>query len=94
MNNNVAVGKWKTKSGETLDISNMEDSHIVNAIHMISKRGFVSPKTVSLYVCGPEPNGDMAQLAFDQEFDSVLESPISWKLGELEDEADKRGLRY
>lgn len=83
---------WKTKDGRTLLIRQMPDNHLLNAIRMLKRNGFVSPSTVEAYLLGPPPRGEMAQLYYEQEMDQVFQAPVSPTLGYLEDEADRRGV--
>lgn len=84
---------WKTKDGRTLLIKEMPDNHLLNALRMLKRNGFVSPSTVQVYLSVPPPQGEMAQYAYEQEMNQVFQAPVSPTLGHLEDEADRRGLR-
>lgn len=83
---------WKTKDGRTLLIKEMADAHLLNALRMLKRSGFVSPGTIQCYLSAPPPRGEMAQYYYEQELDQVFQSPVSPTLGYLEDEAGRRGL--
>ena len=59
--------KWKTKEGKEIEIKDMETSHIKNCLNMLERKGFVSMTTLDLYLSCSDPNGEMAQIAFEQE---------------------------
>jgi len=91
----MAIDKniWITREGEKILISEMKDSHLINTFKMLKRKGFISPATLNAYVFGSYPNGDMAQLAFDQEYTAILDAPVYPKMGEIELEIEKRGLK-
>ena len=68
---------WRTKDGRYIDPHNMTTSHIKNTLAMLKYHGFVGPSTVSFYLSGPMPHGEMAMDAYEQEFDHVLDAPVS-----------------
>ena len=81
---------WLTKDGRALRVKEMTTTHIQNAMAMLKRNGFTSYKTFQAYAsAGPE--GDMAQLCFDQEQQEVLSktphSAIDW----FHDELKRRG---
>lgn len=84
---------WKCKDGTEIKVSDMEDSHLINSIKMLERKGFVSPEALMCYFGGPEPLGDMAQLAFDQAFDEICQKTPFAPLGWLESEAKNRKLQ-
>lgn len=84
--------KWKTKDGREIEISEMADSHLLNTYKMLRRKGFISPKTFRFYLTCAGPNGEMAQDAFDQELDRVLDSPVSEFIDLFEEEIRRRGL--
>lgn len=65
--------QWKSNDGTVWDITDMADEHLENCIRFMEERaiGYLD-RTIEQYVAGPHPQGDMAQLAFDQEFDELL----------------------
>ncbi len=77
----------------------MIDSHLVNTIRMLErhaerKRGVAA----AFYICCPEPNGDGAQMCFEQERDSAWDA--TWKdyapdiLWAMREDASRRGLEW
>jgi hypothetical protein len=84
------MNTWTTKDGRVLLISEMEDSHLLNAIHLMER---VWAAYVLQYVAGPQPSGDLAQEAFDMEFDRLSEGGpgiVNEKYGLLVQESDRR----
>jgi len=95
----VAPGKsmWKTKDGTMIPVKEMTDGHLLNAMKMlkrVAKRRVA--RNVSFCLGCPPPTGDMAQMAFDQEFDYWTEA--SWEdavpdiFNDMFDEALERGM--
>jgi len=85
---------WKTREGVKVEISKMDDNHLKNTVNMLNRKGFISKETLMFYICCPEPTGDMGQMAFEQEFQQVLESPVCPVMGKLEKELEKREKKY
>ena len=81
---------WITQDGRQLDPAAMSTQHIRNALNMLRRNGFVSPKVVSFYMTCVEPNGEMAQVCFDREFQAVMEAPVSEFIDIFEEELRKR----
>lgn len=70
--------KWITKDGRKLRICDMESTHIWNTLHFLYKSAWTrKANLVYSYLATPGPNGDMAQVAFEQESDGVFDS--SWE---------------
>lgn len=84
--------RWKMRNGTEIEISDMKTTHIINSLRMIKNQGYVSPKTVSFYIGCPRPNGEAANDAFDNEFNDVMDSPVTPYIDEFEDELKKRGM--
>lgn len=82
-------GTWRTKDKRVLKISEMEDGHLVNALRMLKRDGWIGPRTLHSYL-GPGPNGDMAQEMFAEEADMMLTRPVHPAVDELEDELRRR----
>lgn len=87
-------GWWKMRDGTLIAIKDMSDSHLLNAIKMCERNGYISTRTLSFDVYGPQPQGDMASYYYEQELDAILRAPVSSKLDELEAEAERRGLEF
>lgn len=79
---------WRTKDGRVLPIHKMTDEHIVNAIRMCQRQGFVGE--MPSYPSGL--NGEMAQYYAEHEWQEAMEKYLP-ALGWLEEEADRRGLK-
>ncbi len=86
-------GTWITKEGQKIKISEMGDGHLVNSLQMLKRQGFVGWRTLSAYLYGPRPNGEMAQDAFDREADEAFSRPYHPAFDDLEDEVKRRGFR-
>lgn len=84
--------KWKTKEGKILSIKKMETSHINNCIRILERNGFVSVQTLSFYLYGPKPIGDMAQLAYEQECNEIFELQPTPYLDAFEKELKRRNV--
>ncbi len=60
--------KWKTKSGDVMDVKDMSDSHIYNAINYLHKKKIWWEENMVVYFHGAEMlMGDMAQLSVQSE---------------------------
>ena len=68
---------WTTAKGEKIPVTEMETSHIENALAMLRRMGYVGPREVSFYAACAGPQGEMAQVAFDQEQNYVFSAPVS-----------------
>lgn len=69
---------WTTKDGKKLRISDMESSHIANCINMLKRNNYTKIKhrilrkrwkTLLFYLTCTPPTAEMAEMAFEQEFD-------------------------
>lgn len=90
---------WRTKEGKKIPINKLEDEHLSNILNLLIKcaiqKRVLTEKT---YLCPAfgGPIGDGAQMAFDQEFDQVMELttedylPSIWH--DLIYEAEKRKM--
>ena len=66
---------WTTKDGRRLRICDMDNEHLVNTIKLLQRVAETKKiHSVVLMTTCVGPNGDMAQLAFDDAFDQTLES--------------------
>lgn len=84
------MAKWNCKDGREIEVAEMATSHIENALAMLKSKGCVGPSTVSFYLNGPMPRGDFATEAYLEEFDRVLESPVSSFVDIFEAELKRR----
>ena len=82
--------KWKQKDGIKIKIKDMSIFHLKNSIAMMKRNGYVSTDTLNFYLTCEGPNGDMAQMAFEQELDHIIDQPVSSTLSALERELKKR----
>ena len=82
--------KWKTKEGKLIEVKDMSTSHIKNSLAMLKRKGFIAQSTLKSYLFCPSPRGDMAQYCFDQEFDRILNCPVSSFIDKFESELIKR----
>ena len=65
---------WTTKDGRELKIAEMTTGHIENALAMLERNGSISMAHLNVYLRGPEPRGDGAQMAFESEFQYVCDN--------------------
>lgn len=65
-----AQGIWVTREGQYIPIHELDDEHLVNIVRLLHRRAtnYVI-KTRRFYLSCAEPRGEMAQVAFDQEFE-------------------------
>ena len=62
------VNLWTQKDGVRIRICDMSDSHLVNTIRMLKRKGEMKKFQVDMeYLSFGRPNGEMAQDAFDEE---------------------------
>ncbi len=87
------VKNWKCADGRILLVSEMENSHIIRAIEVCRRNGFISTKNLGTFF-SKGPQGDAAQLAFEQAQNEAFSKAPLLALDWLEEEADKRGLSY
>lgn len=81
---------WTTKDGRKIPIKDMSTAHIKKCICMMKNKGFIRMETFLFYLFGPEPNGDAASLAYEQEYSVVLNKIPSDYLDWLEEELKNR----
>jgi hypothetical protein len=69
--------KWKTKSGEMVEIKKMTDVHLHNSIKFLIRFAESERiRTINFYCFCPVPEGDIAEFIFDGHVDNVFESPL------------------
>lgn len=91
---------WKKKDDDLVPVRNMSDGHLVNTLRLLKRAAQSRHEYLQkLYLNAPPLLGEMAQDAFDREFDDLLEK--DWKefydedaLDVLLSEAHKRGLQW
>ena len=65
---------WTTKEGRKMPIRKLEDQHLLNILAYLQRRAPLLKDRESLKLLSlPEPNGDMAQLAFSQDIAYLAE---------------------
>lgn len=84
--------KWKTRDGRELEVSEMSTTHIFNSLQLLRRSGYVGSSTVAFYNSCPLPLGEMAQVAFDAEYDAVMDSQIHPFIDLFEQELKTRGI--
>ena len=62
------MAKWKMKNGQEISIEKMDDKHLYNTIKMLERNCTGSILNMSY------PQGEMAQMAFDDGIDDILEN--------------------
>lgn len=82
--------EWKTQDGRLIPVCEMTTQHIKNSLNMLKLNGYIGLRTLNFYLYGPRPIGNGAQDAFDSEFNSICDSPISTFIDTFEDELKKR----
>lgn len=81
------------KDGTKIKIRDMSTNHLRNTLAMLQRKGWVSTDTLNFYMTCSEPNGEMAQVAFEQEQRAIFEAPCSNTMSALERELKKREVR-
>lgn len=61
---------WRTRDGRLIPLRELDDKHLNNIIAMLDREYKVSK--LAFYMYGPLPNGEMAQMALEQEMDRAL----------------------
>lgn len=91
------VSRWKTREGKLISISDMSDSHLVNAINFVLRNEEKIRLNLAIHRSRGMVliHGEMAQLAAEDEIAQLAVAPLSevYPLyGDLCDEANRRGL--
>jgi hypothetical protein len=88
---------WKMKSGRQVRICDMSDQHLINSMSLLMRYASAALESHrKFYATCPPPQGEMAELLFDQECDYWDEAIITdcipdifWKMKE---DAERRGM--
>ena len=89
---------WKTQDGRLIAVKDMTDSHLLNTISFLQRNAECRRANNSIFytTCVP-PNGDMAQMCFEHEFDFAItatwEDFVPGIYFVMVDDATKRGLQ-
>jgi len=68
-------GVWIDKDGNRLPVAEMNEQRVKYILAFLERKAKAEYHSIlSFYISTPEPNGEMAQDAFDQEFASCVES--------------------
>ena len=88
---------WTTREGVEMEVSKMDDNHLLNTIRFLERRHNAKRTNIDAYFVGPlaMPQGEMAQDAFWQEFDHAVDTlgPFDAIYTDMLDEAEARGLQ-
>lgn len=85
---------WTTSEGDVILISEMTNPHLINALRMMERKGFIPAEEVTDFLLSSRPNGDAAMDAWNQELDQILEKKPSSKMADLVAEAMQRNLEW
>lgn len=85
-------GIWTQRDGSAIAIKDMTDQHLLAALRMLKRKGFIGPRTLAAYL-GPGPTADAASLAFEQEQRQAFDAPVSLFVDLFEDEIKRRGVK-
>ena|SRR5208337_729934 len=88
---------WVMENKEKIPINKMSDEHLINTINMLIRKAETDRATaVKSILSFPEPSGGMAELYFEKDLNSSIESDygdflpkIYWDMYEI---ACKRGI--
>lgn len=83
---------WQTNDGRVIPIEKMTNSHLINTYLFLERRNCIPPRLIEFYLTAPRPNGDMAQLAVEQEADIAFSKVPCIQMEWIEDEIKRRGL--
>lgn len=87
---------WKCKDGRIILITEMSDQHLLNTIYMLRSRNLHEDNNeLADFLSYMPPQGDMALLAWENEFAELMDKPIKRKhkaYDSLAIEAYNRGL--
>jgi hypothetical protein len=64
--------KWKTKDGREIDLTDLEDAHLINIVKMLKRGGFVHSDTaMSCLSYASTTSAEMASYYAEQAFDEM-----------------------
>lgn len=88
---------WTTKDGRKVKVRDMTDSHLTNTLRFLARKAQLQASKDTVFLLNtPPPQGEYAQMAFDEECDARLDitfedyvPDIYW---DMHDEYARRGL--
>ena len=89
----VAKGVWTTKNGKKISVKKMTTEHIYNALRVLRERGYIGPSTLRAYLSTSGPQGEIAQMAFEQELLDISTTPVSPFIDYFEEELEERAKK-
>jgi len=71
----LSLRVWQTKDGRIIALRDLNDRHLDNIIRMLERRypGVEVADTEAFYLWGPPPNGEMAQMLWEQEVAAIAD---------------------
>ena len=64
---------WTTKEGHRIAVRDMDNGHLLNTIRFLER---AAERKVQDFMSCPMPNGDMALMAWEQEFDAMCSAEV------------------
>jgi hypothetical protein len=89
---------WVTKNSKRIAFKDLGDKHLLNILNMLKRKAEDLKIAKDLLLTRlPEPRGDMAQMAFEDECNHQWDSPwtefVHHQFDDLLSEAERRGLQ-
>ena len=66
--------QWRMRNGEYINIEDMDDSHLNNAIQMLQRKGFITSTELESFLSS-EPDGEQALDLYLQELNKLKTHP-------------------
>ena len=64
---------WTMKDGQRIAVRDMDNGHLLNTIRFLER---AAERKVQDFMSCPMPNGDMAMMAWEQEFDAMCDAEV------------------